>query len=320
MKFEEVVARIGTLTDVRRIASAHVVDHGQLRDEELRDALIKTKNQYVHPHTVRSSFDDAVNRDTRESARLLSRLILVDVLLEQYECTLPFAETEAKALSIEQGVLNRSNELDLDALACGDKSTPRHRDLDVYDFVLKVAWEHRDSVSPDEANLLSNLRRHLAIDEYEHRILEAKLKKFPKPGNELHTRTEINAARRNLQQAGLLFAIRLEDGMDRDVLPDELAAELRTLVGLELRTDAYRELLKFHKLRRKAHLTELLERASVVFGKNDGVEALVERVIRKIPPSKAIANASPRYGLSSEELGDWCAISTSPLTVPSRSA
>jgi hypothetical protein len=305
MKFEEVVARIGTITDIRRIASAHVVDHGQLKDDELREALVKTKNQYLHPDTVRDALNDALNRDARESGRVLARLILVDVLLEQYDHILPFEETDGKVVAVEQAILNRSNELDLDALACGDKDTPRHRDLSVYNFVLGVAWEHRDSVSADEANLLANLRRHLKIDEFEHRVLEAKLKKYPKPGNEVHTRTEINAARRNLQQSGLLFAIR-QDGTDYDAIPEELAAELRSILGMELRTDAYQELMKFHKLRTKAHLTDILERNGVVFGKYDRVETLVERLIRKVPPSKAISSASPRFGLTSEELADWC--------------
>ena len=40
--------------------------------------------------------------------------------------------------------------------------------------------------------------------------------------------------------------------------------------------------------------------------KSDKVDALVDRVILNVPPSKAIASASPRYGLSSEELADWC--------------
>jgi hypothetical protein len=44
----------------------------------------------------------------------------------------------------------------------------------------------------------------------------------------------------------------------------------------------------------------------VSFGKYDKVDALVERVVLNVPGSKAIASASPRYGLSSEELADWC--------------
>jgi hypothetical protein len=306
MKFDEVVARIGTVTDLRRIASAHVIDHTQLSDDELRDALIKTKTQYLHQDSIRAALEGAVTRDAKESTRVLSRLILVDVLLEQYDSTLPFPETEAKTLATEKLILDRSNELTLEDLACGDKTTKRHRDLDIYNFVLGVAWEQRDSVSPDEANLLLNLRRKLQINEFEHRVLEAKLKKYPKPGNELHTRTEINTVRRSLQQAGLVFAIRQDDGIDYDVVPEELVAELRSILGIELRADAYLELFKFHKLRKKAHLTDILERSSVTFGKYDSVEALVERVVLNVPASKAIASASPRYGLSSEELGDWC--------------
>jgi len=48
MKFEDVSARIGTLTDLRRIAGAHVVDHGQLSEDELQEALLKVKPQYLH--------------------------------------------------------------------------------------------------------------------------------------------------------------------------------------------------------------------------------------------------------------------------------
>lgn len=172
--------------------------------------------------------------------------------------------------------------------------------------MLGVAWDQADSVSPDEANLLSKLRRHSRINEFEHRVLEAKLRRFPKTGNELHSRVEITAARRGLPQEGLLFAIRQEDGQDYDVIPTELANEIRIALGIELRTDAYRELLKFHKVRAKAHLTDVLERQGVSYGKYDKVDALTERVILNVPPSKAISSASPRYGLSSEELADWC--------------
>ena len=43
MKFDDAVRETRTLTDLRRIAGAHVVDHRQLADEELRDSIIKVK-------------------------------------------------------------------------------------------------------------------------------------------------------------------------------------------------------------------------------------------------------------------------------------
>jgi len=244
MDFEKAVSLIGTVTDLRRIASAHVIDHNQLKDDELRAALVKSKPQYSATETIRAALDDLLCREPKDHLRALNRILLVDVLLDQYDYQLSFEETDAKVTAFEKNVLDRSNELDLEQLACGDKSTSRHRDLETYNFVLGVAWEQRDSVSPDEANLLTNLRRHLNINQFEHRILEAKLRRFPKTGNELHTRAEITAARRALHQAGLLFAIR-QEGSEYDVIPGELADEIRTAMGLELRTDAYRELLKF---------------------------------------------------------------------------
>jgi hypothetical protein len=305
MDFEKAVSLIGTVTDLRRIASAHVIDHNQLKDEELRSALVKSKPQYTAAETVKKALDELLSREPKDHVRALNRILLVDVLLDHYDSQLPFEESDAKVTAVEQYVIDRSNELDLEQLACGDKGTPRYRDFETYNFVLGVAWEQRDSVSADEANLLSNLRRHLRVNQFEHRVLEAKLRRFPKTGNELHTRVEITAARHGLHQAGLLFAIR-QDGTDFDVIPDELATELRAALNIELRTDAYRELLRFWKVRTKAHLTEVLERAGIAFMKSDKVDALVERVVLNVPPSKAIASASPRYGLSSEELADWC--------------
>lgn len=306
MDFEKVVSLIGTVTDLRRIASAHVIDHNQLKDDELRSALVKSKPQYTAAETVRKALGDVLTREPKDSIRALSRLLLVDIVIEQFDCLLPFGETDGKLIALEQSILDRSNELDLEQLACGDKGTPRHRDLETYNFILGVAWDQADSVSPDEANLLGKLRRHLKVNEFEHRVLEAKLRRFPKTGNELHTRAEINTARRTLQQEGLLFCIRQEDGQDYDVIPAELAAEIRAALDIELRSDAYRELLKFWKVRTKAHLCDILERQGVSFGKYDKVDLLVERVVLNVPPSKAISSASPRYGLSSEELADWC--------------
>ena len=91
-------------------------------------------------------------------------------------------------MGVEQRVVNQSNETDISSLAAS-RSPDRVRDYELYDFVLRVAWEHEDSKSPDEAHLLRKLRR----------VMEAKLGKFPKPNNEVHTRGEIREAKRFLQ-------------------------------------------------------------------------------------------------------------------------
>ena len=75
MKFDDAVRETRTLTDLRRIAGAHVVDHRQLADEELRDAIIKVKPQYLHEETVRMSLDRALFKDHRNDFRIMSHVI-----------------------------------------------------------------------------------------------------------------------------------------------------------------------------------------------------------------------------------------------------
>jgi hypothetical protein len=52
MDFEKAVSLAGTVTDLRRIASAHVIDHNQLKDDRLRSSLVKSKPPYAPIETV----------------------------------------------------------------------------------------------------------------------------------------------------------------------------------------------------------------------------------------------------------------------------
>ena len=314
MKFDDAVRETRTFTDLRRIAGAHVVDHRQLADEELRDAVIKVKPQYLHEETVRINLDRALFRDQRNDFRIMSHVILVDVLLDQYDFLLPVSLAEEQVIGFEQSIVNRSNETELLDMACGNHDSSRYHDLDLYFFVLRVAWENEDAKSPDEVNLLRKLRERLRITESDHRLLEAKLGKYPKPSNVLHTRAEINDARRFLQGLGLLLSVRQDDGADLDVIPEELAVVMRGILGLEMRTEGYRQLMEYRPLRRKTHLTEVLSRTGIESARNDTIPNLVDRVVRYVPPSKAIASTSPRFGLNSDQLTSWCrqlSISTS---------
>jgi len=101
---------------------------------------------------------------------------------------------------------------------------------------------------------------------------------------------------------GLLFSVRQDDGADLDVIPEELAVVMRGILGLEIRTEGYPQLMEYRPLRRRAHLTEVLSRSGIESARNDTIPNLVDRVVRYVPPSKAIASVSPRFGLNSEQL------------------
>ena len=118
MKFVDAVQAIWRENDLRRISGAHVVDHRQLSNDELRTAIIKAKPQYLDQATVLKNLDFALYQEPRTDFRVLSRLILIDVLIDQYDFELPVNQTEERVIAFEQSVVNRSNEIDLVDLAC----------------------------------------------------------------------------------------------------------------------------------------------------------------------------------------------------------
>ena len=306
MKFDHAVDSIAKHYELRRIAGAHVVDHRRLNDDELREALHKVKPQYLHDETIRSNFDHALFREENTQLRVLSRLILVDVLLNQYGFELPFNETEEAVIAFEQAVVDRSNEIELTDLGCESNSSPRFQNLKLYEFVLEVAWQNNDDKSPDEVNLLRKLRERLSITESDHRLMEAKIGKYPKLNNLPHVRDEIDEVRKYLQSLGLLFAIRRDDDVDIDLVPEEIAESLRRLTDRQMRSESYSKMMGNRQVRKKAHLQSVLGKNGVEFGRYDTLEALVNLVIDYVPANRAISSNSPRYGLTNKQLSAWC--------------
>ena len=306
MKFNDAVGAIAMHRELHRIAGAHVVDHRRLSTDQLREGLLKVRPQYLHQETVRSNFEQALFKEESTQLRVLSRLILVDVLLNQFGFELPFDETEEMVIAFEQTVVDRSNEIELQDLGCASNTSTRFKNLKLYEFVLEVAWQNDDDKSPDEVNLLRMLRERLGISESDNRLMEAKLGKYPKLDNGLHVRDEIDEARKSLQGLGLLFAIRREDGVDVDLVPEEVAELIRNVVGTQMRDEAYRMMIRERPVRKKAHLTSVLEKNGVEYGRYDTLETLTDLVVSYVPPTNAISSNSPRYGLANKELAAWC--------------
>ena len=110
MKFDDAVMAVGTITDLRRVASAHVVDYRNLGEKELRAAIKKVKPQYLHLDTVKNNIEYAFFRNDSINHRTLSRLMMLDILLNEDSYMLTADETEEKVMALEQKIINRSNE------------------------------------------------------------------------------------------------------------------------------------------------------------------------------------------------------------------
>jgi hypothetical protein len=299
MKFSEVVSSIGRVTDLKRFASAYVIDFRNLEPEEIRAALLKTGPQYFHRENVLKAFRSLDFSEDRE-LRTLAPIILRRVLLQKDGFVCSVRETEDSVIEWEQGIIDASNEAKINSK--GEKQDH----LNLLRFVVETAWEQNDSVSVDEKNLIEKLRERLKLSEIEYRIIEADLGKFPKPGNNLHSRSEIEDARRALQSAGLIAAIKDNSGVDYDVIPLETAEALRWVLGLEVRSHGFGELLGNKYVKQKAYLLTLLQKCEIPTDGLVSSDDIRREVMEHIKPSVVLGGLTPKDGLSMTDLSKWC--------------
>lgn len=299
MNIEKCVSNVSTLIELKRIASAYVIDYRGLNEGEIKQALIKTAPQYYFEDNLSKAIAKIFLNPSR-NLRIIGPYLLKHIVLQRDGCMSPKRETDEDILKWEQSIVDKSNE---DLLK---KSSERNRDLELMNFVVSVAWEHNDDLSVDEKNLIDKICNRLKITNTELRVIEAKLGKFPKPGNEIHTRQEIEETRRELQAAGLLFAIRDSDGTDFDIIPEEIAKTVAKVLGVKIRDYGYSQLLKYKAVRSKAYIQEALQKAGVVTEKGASLEDLYEIALEQLDVTVLLGGVSPRDGLPNETLSKWC--------------
>ncbi len=299
MNLRITVGEIRKVIELRRIASAYVIDHRGLNEDEVREALTKTGPQYSNLENVSAALQSVIFNDDQD-VRTIGPAILTEILLNQDDFVCSQRETEDRLIEWEQEIIDRSN----DDLA--NKRGQKIKNITLFSFVLEAAWEN-GNVSTDEAMIIEKVRRRLKVSESEYRIIEAKLGFFPKPRNSLHTRGEIESVRRTLQSKGLLFAIRDDKDEDFDIIPDEVAKAIRKASDIEIRRHGYQELLTHRFVRSKDYLTALIEKAELIIDGRPTLQELQEICIQSLNPSQILGGFAPNDGLPLEKLRDWCA-------------
>ena len=299
MNIVKAIANISTTTELKRIASAYVIDYRNLTEEEIKEALVKTAPQYYFRDNVEKALRDLFVSSGRD-IRTLSYIILKCVILHKDNFMCPKRELEDEVINWEQSVVDRANE-DL-----FKKLGAKRHNLETLRFVLETAWENNNEISADEKNLIEKLRNRLHIGDTEYRIIEAKIGKFPKAENQLHSRGEIDEVRRKLQSRGILFPIRDDDGTDFDLVPHEIAKVLREILRLEIRRHGYEELVKSKYVRSKSYLVETLKKSGIEADASFTVEELQNTIVERVQATVLIGGVSPRDGLPIETLGKWC--------------
>ncbi len=80
MKFNSVVESLATVTDLKRVSSAYVIDYRNLSNEEVSAALLKTAPQYYYSENVKKTLNNLLISNNRDE-RIITPIIIDQMLL-----------------------------------------------------------------------------------------------------------------------------------------------------------------------------------------------------------------------------------------------
>ncbi|MBO5870619.1 MAG: hypothetical protein J6Q89_07715, partial [Clostridia bacterium] len=124
----------------------------------------------------------------------------------------------------------------------------------------------------------------------------------------------IDTTRRLLQSKGLIVTVKNSDGVMCDMIPDDIASEIRKYFNIEIRSYGYEKLIDYViKKTNKQYLLDIVNKASsyyetanIEISNNPTIHELKLLIRNKIKPTNLIAGFSPRDGLDVSVLSSWC--------------
>lgn len=283
MRIEETVEWMSKLP-LHRVIDSFTRDLHKPDLDESRQIIIRNARELADPEHIAAKLH-------REGTSFQESILLKFTLLA-------FLDAEEPTLTerhVAQYVTEREWELvQLSELGDAFRYKEDHK-VDTYRTVLEVALDD-DKISRDEFRLLTRLRRHLGLQERDHYLLQAELGKFPKPGNERHTRGDVAEALNELQRRGVVFYCNHAPQGQIYVVPEEIVPGLKHALDVELNERAYQLMLTSLTVEQLKSICEAFELPA--YGTKD---TRAKRVIEAgVQPSDALA------ALSADELYDAC--------------
>lgn len=304
MDFLSFVNQIPNITIAKRAASAYVADYRRLSLDEIKECLIKTEKQYLSYENIEKSLEE-IKLDKNRAVRIIAPILLRDYLLNQDDFISVYKDTDTAVLNYEKDIVDESNNFDITKIS---------KDFALLKYMLDKAWAHNNDISVDEKNLLEALREYLSISTREQHVLEAKSGRFPNFENALHTLEDIDTTRTVLQSKGLLMAVKNSDGVLCDMIPDDIAKQIRKYYNIEIRSYGYEKMVDYViKKTKKQYLIDIVSKASQNLNKakievsnNPTINELKAIILKHLKPSNLIGGFSPRDGLDITKLSAWC--------------
>lgn len=298
------VDQIPNVTIAKRVAAAYVADYRRLSFEEIKEFLVKTSQQYLSYENISKRLDE-IKLDENRAVRIIAPILVRDYLLNQDDFISTCKDTDSAVLNYEKSIVDESNNFDISKIS---------EESALFKFMLDTAWDLNNDVSVDEKNLLEALRKYLSISVREQHILEAKSGRFPTVENVLHSFDDIDAARKILQSKGILMSVKNADGVLCDIIPDDIAIQIRKYYNIEIRSYGYEKLIDYVvKKTNKQYLIDIVAKASQNLSKgkirisnNPNISELKAIILKAVQPSNLIGGFSPRDGMDVELLRKWC--------------
>lgn len=295
MKIENCIAQVSTFVDLKRLANPYVYEYKKLSFEVLKEKMLVTAPQYYNEDNVRKALEK-IFISNEQKIRNIAPLFIKELLLNKDE----FMETqdtmEDEIKLYEQRMIDIANEY---------KESSFSDNLKLFKAVIEAAWEKDDDINSDEQNLINRIKSKLCISDEENIIVEAKIGKYPTVGNNLHSIEDIDYVRRYLQSNGLLFTIRNSEGIDYDVIPEEIAKVYRKIFNIDIRRHAYDLLLNSKYVKSKQYLLDMLTKAEVNVNQYMNVNELQSLCKKYLTAHQLIGGFSPLDGLDKNTLSKW---------------
>lgn len=284
MKISECVEKM-TKQNLNRLLKAVLKDGipKNESEEKLKELAIA--------HTTTLANDERISKELeicqfKRSERILSNELLTH-LLEGDDARMNVNELWGKIKSYEEMIKEKAEKKYIEKVVGTEN-------YNIFKTVLSVALED-DEISIDEFRIIKKLREKLHINQYHSRIIEAELKNYPKKNNELHGINDFNNILKLLEEKGILFYFKENNG-HFVAIPSEIEDCVRKTIGFELGINAHAKMLeKLNKEQLERILNELHLQKS---GRKD---EMTERIIEAgFKPSEELEI------LSNEEITDLC--------------
>ncbi|GIO24832.1 SAP domain-containing protein [Oceanobacillus sp. J11TS1] len=255
-----------------RIVDSFLKDVHMDTEEGMREVILKNIDEFQNKERVKRYLD--FSNESRD-VTLLNEMILM-ALMEKEGYLLSESELYKEVEDMEKEILKQG--LDDNYI---DRFIPKDAKR-IYSSVLEEAWIKDESLNAHEINILNVLRNELDLSKREHYLLESRIGRFPRKGNDLHTHQQISRSLINLQTRGLI--LRFREDTTYYIIPKDIARILRYEMGGELRNEVYATLLT------DLNVTQLRKILNHLDFSVSGVkEVLVNRIIEyNILPSTAL--------------------------------